>query len=224
MQTGYEFLALAQEQLDDVPGAIRTLEEGRRRGILSEGLLGKLGLLYAERGDAKSARRILEPLSGSADVEVLNALGIARAGAGDRRLALEAFQRALAIDPRDAIAYQNIGIAELQFGNSREASAALDRAVALNDRLPRAWNARGVALERTGRPADALAAWKKTVEIDPLQFDALYNIGLAAGQLKQYAEARRALRDFVSHAPPDRYGAEIRRARQLLSALDETAR
>ena len=224
MQTGYEFLSLAQEQLGDSGGAIRTLEAGRGRGVLSEGLLGKLALLYAERGDPKAALRILEPLSGSSDIEVLNALGIARAGAGDRRLALAAFDRALAIDPRDAIAYQNIGIAELQFGNSREALAALDRAVALNDRLPRAWNARGVALERTGRPAEALAAWKKTVEIDPMQFDALYNIGLAAGQLKQYAEARRAFRDFVSHAPPERYGADIRHARQLLSALDGAVR
>ena len=224
MQTGYEFLSLAQEELGDARGAIRTLEEGRRRGILSEGLLGRLGLLYAERGDSKSARGILEPLSGSTDVEVLNALGIARAGAGDRRLALEAFHRALAIDPRDAIAYQNIGIAEVQFGNTTEALGALDRALAENDRLPRAWNARGAALERTGKPADALAAWKKAVEIDPMQFDAVYNIGLVAGQLKQYEVARRAFRDFVSHAPAERYGPDIRRARQLLSALDEAAR
>jgi superkiller protein 3 len=224
MRTGYELLSLVQEQMGDRRAVIQTLEEGRRKGALSDALLGRLGLLYAEEGNAKRAREILEPLSGSADVEILNALGIARAGDGDRSAALAAFARVLAIDPRNAIAYQNIGIAELQFGRTAEALAAFDRGLALNDRMPRAWNADGVALQRTGKPDEALAAWKKAVAIDRNQFDALFNIGLVAGRLQRFDEARGALGDFAARAPADRYGPDIRRARQLLAELDTAGR
>src|SRR5262249_22782540 len=149
-------------------------------------LLGRLGLIYAERGDAKRARRVLEPLAGSADIEVLNALGIARAGDGDRPGTLEAFHRAIAIDARNATAYQHLRIAEVTFGKPAEALSALEKALTLNERLPRAWNAEGVALERSGKPAEALGAWQKAVAIDPQQYDAFFNIGLVAGQLQRY--------------------------------------
>jgi tetratricopeptide (TPR) repeat protein len=221
MQTGYEFLSLAQEQLGDDTGAIQTLEAGRRRGVLSESVLGRLGLLYAERNESGRALQILEPLSHSSDVEVLNALGIARTGAGDRGGALAAFKRALEIDPRNAIADQNIGIAELQFGRTQDALAAFERAFALNASLPRAWNADGVALERSGRPAEALDAWKRAVAIDPSQFDALFNIGLVATRLKRFDDARQAFGDFAARAPADRYGPDIARARGLLAALEK---
>jgi arylsulfatase A-like enzyme/tetratricopeptide (TPR) repeat protein len=219
METGYEFLSLVQQQEGDAPAAIRTLEEGRRRSVLSEALLGRLGLLYTERGQAKRAREILEPLSASSDVEVLNALGIARAGDGDRNKALAAFSRALSIDPRNAIAYQNIGIAELQFGRTADALAALDHALALNDHLPRAWNTKGVALEKSGRAKDAIEAWKRTVELDPSQFDALYNLALVSGQQGDLATARSALERFARSAPEGRYRAEVKQARQILSTM-----
>ena len=220
MRTGYELLSLVEQQMGDPPAEIRTLEAGARKGVLSETLLGRLGLLYAEGGNAKKALQILEPLASSSDVDVLNALGIARAGNGRHDDALEAFRRVLAIDSRNATAYQNIGITELQFGKLAEALDGFSRCLALNDRLPRAWNGNGVALERSGKPTEALAAWQRAVAIDRHQFDALFNIGLVAGQLARYDESRQALKDFVAGAPADKYGPERARARQLLAVLD----
>jgi arylsulfatase A-like enzyme len=220
MQTGYELLSLVEQQMGDPEAEIRTLEGGARKGVLSETLLGRLGLLYAEGGNAKKALQILEPLKASSDVDVLNALGIARAADGQHDAALEAFHRVLAIDDRNATAYQNIGIAELQVGRLPEALAAFSRSIAANDRLPRAWNGNGVALEKSGKSAEALASWQRAVAIDRHQFDALFNIGLVAGQLARYDESRQALRDFLAGAPVDRYGPERARAKQLLAALD----
>jgi arylsulfatase A-like enzyme/Flp pilus assembly protein TadD len=219
METGYEFLSLTLVQAGDEKGAIDTLEEGRRRGILSEELLGRLGLLYAERGEARRARTILEPLSGSEDVEVLNALGIARSGDGDLPGAMESFHRALERDPRNATAYQNIGIADLQYGKAAEALAAFDRAFALNDHLPRAWNAKGVALEKIGRPKEAMEAWKRAFDLDPHQFDALYNLALVSGQQGDLETARWALERFASSAPAGRYHAEIDQAKSVLARM-----
>jgi arylsulfatase A-like enzyme/tetratricopeptide (TPR) repeat protein len=222
MQTGYEFLSLAQEQAGDTRAAIATLEEGRRRGVLSEALQGRLGLLHAEQGEAKRARQILEPLAASSDIEVINALGIARTGDDDLGGALQAFHRALALDPRDATAYQNIGIAQLQFGKNVDALAALDRALALNDRLPRAWNAKGVALERLSRPDEAMAAWQHAADVDPSQMDALLNIGLTAVSRGRTETARRALQKFLAAAPPATYAREREEARRLLAGLPKT--
>jgi arylsulfatase A-like enzyme/Flp pilus assembly protein TadD len=220
MQTGYEFLSLVLTQEGDEPGAIATLEEGRKRGVLSEDLLAHLGLLYAEGGQARRARSLLEPYSRSENVEILNALGIARTGDGDLSGALTSFRRALERDPRNALAYQNMGIAQLQFGKYAEALASFERALALNDHLPRAWNARGVALEKSGRPKEAMEAWKRASDLDPHQVDALYNLALVSGQQGDYATARQALERFTSVAPADRYGAEIRHAREILSRME----
>lgn len=219
MSTGYEFLSLAQEQAGDTRGAIATLEEGKRRGILSETLLAHLGLLDAEEGQAKRARAVLEPLARSSDVEVINALGIARTGDGDLPGALAAFRRAIEIDPRNALAYQNEGIARLQFGNLPEALAAFDHALALNDHLPRAWNAKGVALAKSNHPDEAIAAWQRAAELDPSQMDALFNIGLTAASRGRPELARAALEKFLAKAPPAAYAQERDEARRLIASL-----
>jgi Flp pilus assembly protein TadD len=219
MQTGYDFLSLLQQQAGDDPASIATLEEGDRRGLLSEDLKSRLGLLYAEMGRNREALRVLEPLAESSDPEVLNAVGIARAGAGEMEPALQAFRRALDRDPRNAVAFQNMGIAFLQHGQVDRALEAFSKAFALNDKLPRAWNACGVALERSGKPAEAVGAWKKAVALDPNQFDALFNIALVAGRSGDTGSSREALEDFVARAPASRYAADIVRARRLLAGL-----
>ena len=122
------------------------------------------------------------------------------------------------LDPRNAVACQNIGIALVKSGNFAGALTAFDRAFALNDRLPRAWNGKGVALEELGRHAEAVAAWKRAVDLDPGQFDALFNIGVVSAQHGDAATARVALRAFIERAPPRSRG-DVARARQILAGL-----
>ena len=51
-------------------------------------------------------------------------------------------------------------------------------------------------------------------------FDALYNLGTRAAELDRWEQAERALTRFVDLAPPERYAADLRRARVLLSRRD----
>lgn len=217
MRTGYEFLSFLQGQAGDDAGAIETLSQADRRGLLDESLRARWGLLLAESGKAEAALKVLAPLSGTRDPEILNDIGIGLATAGRAEEALRTFEKVLQLDPKNAVAYQNMGITHLQNGQVDRALAAFHAALALNDRLPRAWNSEGVALEQSGRPREAIEAWKKAVAVDPNQFDALFNIGLTARAIGDDGESRAALEDFVKRAPAAHYGPDLARARAALA-------
>ncbi len=212
----YEFLSYLEDQNGQGGRAIAVLEEARRRGYLDERLASRLGLLYGQFGQPGRALSVLEPLRGSANPDVWNAIGIARAGAGERQKAIEAFEQALRLDPKNAVAWQNIGLTRVHADQPREALAAFDKAFALNERLPRAWNGRGAAFEELGRHAEALESWRRALELDPRLFEALLNIGVVAMEQGNPDLGREALTRFVATAPPALFAADIQRARRLL--------
>ena len=76
-----------------------------------------------------------------------------------------------------------------------------------------------MALYQTEGPAAALDAWQRSVALDGTQYDALYNLGLVAAEAGRPEQSRQALLRFVETAPPQRWGAEIQKARQLLARL-----
>jgi arylsulfatase A-like enzyme/Flp pilus assembly protein TadD len=219
MPTGYEFLAFLLQDAGDDQGAARVLQEAVRRGLASESMRVRLGLILSEAGQSREALAILEPLSSSSDPDAQNALGIALADAGRIPEALAVFGKILARDPNDAVALQNEGITHLKAGNTAQAVAVLTRAVAINDKMPRALNAKGVAEAELNRPTDAIASWKRAAELDPRQYDALYNIGLVAQKIGDRETARQALRRFIDTAPPALYAKDVAQARQILAGL-----
>jgi arylsulfatase A-like enzyme/tetratricopeptide (TPR) repeat protein len=223
MSTGYEYLSFLQGQLGRDAQAAATLEEAKRRGLLGENLASRLGLLYSAQGKSREALAVLEPLAGSRNPDVLNALGIARATAGRVPEALKAFESALSADPGNAIAYQNIGLTYVQHDRPADAIAAFQKAFAINERLPRAWNGLGAALERLGRHKEALDCWMRAIALDPQQFDAMLNLGVVALEQGETALGRESLSRFVATAPAGLFAADIGRARKLL-ATKEAAR
>ncbi|HEY3123949.1 MAG TPA: sulfatase-like hydrolase/transferase, partial [Thermoanaerobaculia bacterium] len=197
----YEFLSYLEDQAGQPQRAIGTLEEARRRGYLDDRLTTRLGLLYSQTGRPREGLALLEPLHESKNPDVVNALGIVRATAGETERAIQAFQSALRLDPGNAVAWQNIGLTRLHAREPEQALSAFDKAFAINDRLPRAWNGRGAALEAVGRHGEAIEAWKKAIALDPQQFEALLNLGVVAMEQGQRGLAREALSRFASNAP-----------------------
>lgn len=65
------------------------------------------------------------------------------------------------------------------------------KAVAINARAPQTFLAYGVHLQRSNRPQDAIEAYKRAIELDPLQGNAHYNLGLIYLEKKQYDAANR---------------------------------
>jgi len=221
MADGYEHLALALRQLERHDEAVAVLREGVRRAGDLESLRRQLGLALSEAGHAPEAVDVLTRLAQSpaADSTTLNAYGIALSDAGRQDEAAAALQRVVSHYPEDPKGYENTGIVALRRGRVAEARDALRRALDLNPSLPIAWNTLGVALYQLEGPPAALDAWQRSVALDGTQYDALYNLGLVAAEAGRPEQSRQALLRFVQTAPPQRWGAEIRKARQLLARL-----
>jgi tetratricopeptide (TPR) repeat protein len=116
-------------------------------------------------------------------------------------------------------AHETLGAVYLRLERAAEARRYLERAVELNENLPVSWNSLGVARSWLGDDNGALTAWERAIELDPRQFDALYNVGLTAAKVGRLDTARRALERFVATAPPRRFASDIVKARRLLEDL-----
>ena len=224
MTIGREMLAFLLQQSERPEAAIETLEELVALGNASAEVKIRLGLMLSENGRPHEAIDLLEPLSNRDEPELLNAYGIALADVGRREEARRQFRRSLAVDSTNAAAYQNLGIVALRSGNAEEARQFLAKALELNDRLPLALNAMGVVHARSGNAAQAIEAWQRAVAADPRQYDALFNLAMTAGRTGRMDIAIPALRRLVETAPPERYGAEIAQARQILARAQASQR
>lgn len=219
MAIGYEFLAFLLQGAGRDAEASAVLAEAQRRGIASQAMQVRRALVLSESGRAAEALKVLRPFERSPDPDTQNALGLALADAGRIPEALDVYRRILERDPRDAIAYQNMGVALLKQGNAREAVERFDRALAIHGNLPNSWNARGVAQARLGDPDGAIASWRRAIELDPRQFEALFNLGIVAGQRGDRRLAREALTRFAETAPPALYAKDIAQVRGMLRKM-----
>lgn len=219
MTMARDLLAFVLQQTERTAEAEKLLRDAVAKGTASDTMKKRLGLLLSERGEAQEAVQILSQFSNSKDPELLNAYGIALADLGLYREAVGQFEQALQIDRTNATAYQNLGVVALRANDVPRAQQFLGRALELNPKMPLALNTLGVAYARQNDFARAVDAWKRAVAIDPRQYDALYNIGVVAGRAGQRDEARRAFTQFVNTAPPQRYAADISKAKQALIAL-----
>jgi arylsulfatase A-like enzyme/Flp pilus assembly protein TadD len=219
MKLGYQNLATALSGKGDVVGAVRVMERASANGAGGESMDRRRALLLSELGRPGEAVKVLMQYGESEDPETLNALGIALTDAGRPAEALPVFARAIEIDPAGADGYQNTGIALLKLDRAAEARQNLEAALKFGKRHARAWNALGVAWLKLGEPGKAVEAWEQCTALNPEQYDALYNIGRVAGQMKDWKKARTALETFVATAPPKQYGKDIAEVRAVLADM-----
>ncbi|HYC92440.1 MAG TPA: tetratricopeptide repeat protein [Thermoanaerobaculia bacterium] len=220
MAGGREMLALMLRQNGRLEEALAELEQLCRRPEATDDNRVQLALLLSETGRPQRAAEMLEPLAvDSTNPDLLNAYGVALADAGRPADAIRQWQRVLQRDDANAPAHQNMGIVSLRGNDVRAARTHLARALALNPRLPLALNTLGVISARENDMRTALAYWNKAVELDPQQFDALYNMGLVQTQAGNYAEARKALEQFVKTAPSPKYDKDKLTAKRALQFI-----
>jgi arylsulfatase A-like enzyme/Flp pilus assembly protein TadD len=219
MRLGYMHLAMVLRCKGDMAGVLRTFEKASLSGAGGESVARQRAMVLSESGRAREALSVLEAYRESDEPETLNALGVALADGGRPAEALPVFARVLEIDPQNAVAYQNTGIALLKLDRVDEARQNLEAALRLGKRHTRAWNALGVAWRRLGNPKNAIAAWERCLEINPEQYDALYNVGRVAGQMRDWKKARAALERFVATAPAKQYGKDLAEVRGVLADM-----
>ena len=105
---------------------------------------------------------------------------------------LQAFQRALDLDPDDAEAWRGRALAYSGLKDYDEALKASDKAVEIDPGYGQAWLDRGILLLEMGRAEEALFALDRALSIQPDNLDALSIKAEAFTVLGRYQEAEAA--------------------------------
>src|SRR6202171_5668309 len=134
---------------------------------------------------------LLEPESKPNPLEAarLNNLGAAYMNQQLFEKGLKAFQQAVTLDPKLAIARLNEGIAFLNLQKIDEAKAALEDALKQDPKNPQAWYNLGLYAKNRGDAQSAIDAFRHVSEIDPTDADTWYFLGAAYVQAKQFPQA-----------------------------------
>jgi len=214
-EDAYRKLALVYWRQGRAADAIATLELALRNGVTQSEVRIKLGQYLTGSGEPARAIALLAGTAGT-DPDALTALGNAYTLAGREREAIATFNRLLAIDPSNALAFENIGAALLHAGNVAAAEPSLRRAIELDPTLAGAHTALGVALAGTGRRTDAIDAWQRALSLDPLELNALFNITVHLVEAGRRDEARQYGERFIAAAPPS-MRADVAAIRRLFA-------
>jgi predicted O-linked N-acetylglucosamine transferase (SPINDLY family) len=122
--------------------------------------------------------------------------------AGELVDALKAYQRAAALDPKDAPAQEARGIILAQLGRLDEALKSLNLAVALNPRNADGYVNRGNVLNALNRPLEAMSDFDRAIALQPGHALACYNKATVLAVSGAFAEAL-ALYEQVLLTRPD---------------------
>src|SRR6266478_10195140 len=132
-----------------------------------------------------------------------NTLGVAYMNQQKFAEAQKYFEKALAADPKFAIARLNLGIALLSQQKLETARAALEEAARLLPNDPYAWYNLGLLYKDIGEPEKGIEAFQHVAQFSP-EADAHYFLGYLYTQLQRYddaiAEFQKAIAAFPYHA------------------------
>lgn len=126
---------------------------------------------------------------------LLSARGYALQERGELAAALECYEEAVALDPSQAMAHNNLGNAYQALGRAEEAVAAFRSAIAADESLAEAHFNLGIALHRADALAEAAECYRTALKFKPTLADATLNLGFLLeqqGDLRGAAESYRA--------------------------------
>jgi tetratricopeptide (TPR) repeat protein len=98
---------------------------------------------------------------------------------GDQDKAIADFNKAIQLNPNDAVAYSNRGLAWNKKGDQDKAIADFNKAIQLNPNFSIAYNYRGIALYKKGYLDKAIADFNKAIQLNPNDAVAYNHRGLA---------------------------------------------
>jgi tetratricopeptide (TPR) repeat protein len=158
------------------PVAVAGAEEGAEEQTnLADDLLDKLKEVESDEEAASLETEIFETwlVSGSATVDTLMQRGLGYLAAEDLEGARDAFDKAIAIKPDYAEAWNRRAVLFFNDGKYDEAVADLESAIQYEPRHFGAWIGLAMIFEAIDRPDAALRAYEKALEIHPRLQDAI---------------------------------------------------
>ena len=115
--------------------------------------------------------------------------GVVFNGLGQLYASVEAYNKAIAIKPDYADAYNNIGDALQKQGKLEEAIEAYNKALALKPDYADAYNNMGNTLKNQGKMEEAIEAYNKALALKPDYAETYYNMGIALKEQGKMEEA-----------------------------------
>jgi len=169
--------------------------------------------LRDEAARAERAALVLAPDSAASH----NGLGLIAVDDGRSGDAVSEFERATAIDPRDASYWVNLGNARRARHDAAAAGQAYRRALDVDPGAADAANGVGVLLVEANRARDAAPWFERAIAAAPDFVEARLNLGIAlqqAGDTQRAAESYRAVLSAAGGHSPEKQAAA-----RLLAAL-----
>jgi tetratricopeptide (TPR) repeat protein len=102
--------------------------------------------------------------------------------------AIDAYDKAIQLDPNYKWPWNNKGVALKDLGKNREAIDAYNKAIEIDPNFTEVWNNKGFSLNQLGEYEKGLEACKKAIQIDPYNKYAWCNMGNALVNLGKHHE------------------------------------
>ncbi|HOW84575.1 MAG TPA: sulfatase-like hydrolase/transferase [Candidatus Aminicenantes bacterium] len=225
----YLFLVTVYEKAGRLAEAEAILKKGAAANPRNYKLAIERGIVLAEMGRNDEAVAVLDRAAAIIDwdPELWNYLGVAYWNKGDLDRAMEAYERALALDPRYAAVLSNLGTAQAALSMRtkdaallRRAMDSFKRALEADPRDASAYNGLGAAYRLLGDVEAAISCFEQALALEPGHMQALYNLGTACLDKGDKAGALARLAEYK-----ERYGKTLPdKDKAALDALMERCR
>lgn len=116
-------------------------------------------------------------------------------------LAVTLLEKAIRLDPSDALAYNALGVAWLERANYTRALAAFDDAIRRAPQWAYAWHNRALAYTQAGNNTAAIRAYRHAMEIAPPYSYLPYNLGVLYQTMNRRKDAESSYRRAMELAP-----------------------
>ncbi len=120
---------------------------------------------------------------------------------GDLDNAEVAYRKAMRLNPKEAMLYNNLGVIAYTRGRMDEAVAFQQRAIALDPRSPAAHNNLGVTLNALNRHEEAVVVFSRSLEFDATNVLAYNNFGDSLNKLGRFEEGAATLERALALNP-----------------------
>jgi tetratricopeptide (TPR) repeat protein len=127
--------------------------------------------------------------------------GVAQFKQGNLQAAMDRFQAAVQVNPRDARAHDYIGVILGESGKLNEAIVEFDQAIRLDPGVSDSHFHLGLAYKQTGRINDAISEYQEALRLNPGMVEAQYSLSAICAKLGDLDGAIRLLREVLKAVP-----------------------
>jgi len=161
-----------------------------------------IGGLLIKIGEFEMANTLLLDLvaNGQGNSMVWTQIGLGYFNKGNLEKARESLEKAVSLDPRNAIALSGMGTFHLSLFRRQKQKVDLEKAITYytqaktaSPELVSAINGLGAAFRYSGDPERAIACWKQVLDIDPGFTDIYFNLGITLIETGRRQEALKYL-------------------------------